>query len=82
MEHVDGDDVGEQRRAVGQEMEGEAAEPDHEDKRDEQKWSALRISFGRRNNSRSATSAASKRLALLAALNGSAKSASLLPRSQ
>ena len=46
------------------------------------KWSALRISFGRRNNSRSATSAASKKAALLAALNGSAKSASLLPRSQ
>ena len=35
-EKVDGNDVGEQRRPVGQEVEGEAAEPDHEDKSDEQ----------------------------------------------
>ena len=45
-------------------------------------WSALRSPAGRRNRSRSPASAVSRKAALLPALNGSAKNAPFVPRSQ
>jgi hypothetical protein len=62
VEHVDWNHVGEQRRLVGQEINGQTTKPNHEDERDEQHVVG-RISLGRRSNSNSAASAANTKAA-------------------